>query len=342
MEHLNSTALQFNRFGFTTRYKDFLSLVAHEYFHAWNVKRIRPDALGPFDYENENYTRLLWVAEGGTAYYESVLVNARRNNVAPKIFWRAKRRRFRLCKIVPGRFETSLEDASFDAWIKYYRPDENAVNNQISYYDKGEIVNFLLDLEIRKDSGGAKSLDDVMRFLYTDFYKKNSNYTPADFQKAAEMAAGKSLDEFFAKYVRGTTEIDYNQVLNGIGLQLTTGETNSQKAYLGATLRQDGDKTIVTAVAKQTPAYEQGLNANDQIVAVDGARASQTFLNSYLLNEKRPNDKIKLTVFRFDELREIEITLGGRAAQNFQIVPLENANDEQKRLYNQFFGAPLK
>ena len=339
LEHLNSTALQFGRLNFKSRYKDFLTLVAHEYFHVWNVKRIRPDALGPFDYENENYTRLLWVAEGGTAYYEGVLVQ-RAGLMTAEDFLAGKATQIQALQNRPGRFETSLEESSFDAWIKFYRPDENAVNNQISYYDKGEVVNFLLDLEIRKASNGAKSLDDVMRYLYAEFYKKNKNYTPADFQKAAEAAAGKSLDDFFAKYVRGREDIDYNSVFNSFGLQLATGESNNQGAYLGATLRQDNDRLIVASVPKQTPAYEQGLNANDQIIAVDGNRASQTSLASYL-GEKRPNDKIKLTVFRFDELREIEITLGGRAAQNFQIVPLENPNDDQKRLYKQYFGTEL-
>lgn len=340
LEHLNSTALQFNRLNFKSRYKDFLTLVAHEYFHVWNVKRLRPDALGPFDYENENYTRLLWVAEGGTAYYEGVLVQ-RAGLMSVEDFLAGKATQIQALQNRPGRFETSLEESSFDAWIKYYRPDENAVNNQISYYDKGEVVNFLLDLEIRKASNGAKSLDDVMRYLYAEFYKKNKNYTPEDFQKATEAAAGKSLNEFFAKYVRGREDIDYNAVFNSFGLQLATGESNNQAAYLGATLRQDGDRLIVASTPKQTPAYEQGLNAGDQIIAVDGNRASQTFLATYL-SEKRPNDKIKLSVFRFDELREIEITLGGRAAQNFQIVPVENPTDEQKRLYNQYFGAELK
>ena len=167
LEHLNSTALQFNRLGFTTRYKDFLSLVAHEYFHLWNVKRIRPDVLGPFDYENENYTKLLWVAEGGTAYYEGLLVE-RAGLISDKDFLKGKADAIKALQNRPGRFETSLEDASFNAWIKYYRPDENAVNNQISYYDKGEIVNFLLDIKIRTESNGAKSLDDVLRYLNLD------------------------------------------------------------------------------------------------------------------------------------------------------------------------------
>jgi len=341
LEHLNSTALQFNRFGFTDeRYKGFLTLAAHEFFHAWNVKRIRPDALGPFDYENENYTKLLWVAEGGTAYYESVLVE-RAGLISDKEYLDGKANAFQALQNRPGRFETSLEEASFDAWIKYYRADENAINNQISYYDKGEIVNFLLDLEIRRASGGAKSLDDVMRYLYTDFFKKNKNYTPEDYQKISETMAGKSLNDFFSKYVRGHDEIDYNTILNGIGLQLSTGASKSESAYLGANLAQAGERLNVTSVPADTPAYEQGLNANDQIIAVDGNRATQQFLQSYLA-DKRPGDKVKLTVFRFEEMRDIEITLGGRAAQDYKIVAAANPTDEQKRLYQSYFGMELK
>jgi predicted metalloprotease with PDZ domain len=341
LEHLNSTALQVNRFGFTgERYKGFLALVAHEFFHLWNVKRIRPDALGPFDYENENYTKLLWVAEGATAYFESVLVE-RAGLISEKEFLAGKAAAFQALQNRPGRFQTSLEEASFDAWIKYYRQDENSVNNQISYYDKGEIVNFLLDLEIRRASGGAKSLDDVMRYLYNEFAKKNKNFTPEDYQKTSELVAGKSLNDFFSKYVRGRDEIDYNATLSAIGLQLSTGASRREAAYLGATLAQVGERLNITALPVNTPAYEQGLNANDQIVAVDGNRASQTFLQSYLA-EKRPGDKIKLTVFRFDEMRDIEITLGGRAPQNYEIVAVANPTDEQKRLYQSYFGTELK
>ncbi len=356
LEHLNSTALQWNKFGFKpeSRYRDFLTLVAHEYFHLWNVKRIKPDALGPFDYENENYTKLLWVAEGGTAYYEGLLVQ-RAGLMSDKDFLASKATQIQALQNRPGRFETSLENASFDAWIKYYRPDENAVNNQISYYDKGEIVNFLLDIEIRKASNGAKSLDDVMRYLYAEFAKKNKNYTPEDFQKIAETTAGKSLDDFFNKYVRGREEIDYNSILNGIGLQLTTGG-GDELAYLGADFVQQGERLLVRQVQIGTPAYEQGLNANDQIIAMDGFRVMQTdsFARtsekpsdsvkdfSTRLEMKRPGDKIRLTVFRFDELREIEITLGGRAKPDFKIVAVDNLTDKQRRLYQSYMGTKLK
>ena len=337
LEHFNSTALQFNRFGFTgERYTDFLKLVAHEFFHVWNVKTIRPDALGPFDYENENYTKSLWFAEGGTAYYEAVLL-WRAGLMTEKEVLKTRVALMQTLQNRPGRFETSLEESSFDAWIKYYRPDENSINNQISYYDKGETVNFLLDLEIRRASGGAKSLDDVMRYLYNEFYKKNKNYAPEDVQKAAELAAGKTLNDFFAKYVRGREEINYNSILSGIGLQLRTAENDKQLAFLGANLSQIGEQLKITSVPQGTPAYEQGLNANDQIVAVDGNRASQTFLQSYL-GEKKPGDRVKFAIFRFDQLREIEVTLGGQAKQDYQLVPVENATDEQKRLYQEYLG----
>ncbi len=340
LEHLNSTALQWNRFGFSgTRHNDFMALVAHEYFHCFNVKRIRPDTLGPFDYNNENYTRLLWVAEGGTAYYESVLVE-RAGIISANSFLEGKSAQIQSLQERPGRFETSLEDASFNAWIKYYRQDENSVNNQISYYDKGELVNFLLDVEIRSSSKGTKSLDDVMRYLYNEFYKKNKNYTPEDYQKVSEMMAGKSLEDFFAKYVRGRDEIDYDAILNGIGLQLKNNK-GRETTYLGATLRQDGERLTITNVPKGTPAYEQGLNANDQIIAVDGIRANQTFLQTYL-GEKKVGEKVKLTFFRFEELRELEIILGGRARSTYLITAAENPTDEQKLIYKNYLGAELQ
>ncbi|MBA2495237.1 MAG: M61 family metallopeptidase [Acidobacteria bacterium] len=342
LEHLNSTALQWQKFGFKpeARYTAFLNLVAHEIFHVWNVKRIRPDALGPFDYENENYTKLLWVAEGATAYYEGVLLR-RADLISDKEILDGKARLIEQLQARPGRFETSLEDSSFDAWIKYYRQDENSVNNQISYYDKGEVVNFLLDLEIRTASGGAKSLDDVMRFLYDEFSKKNKNFTPADYQKISETMAGKSLDDFFTKYVRGTADIDYNAIFSGIGVQLETGEEGIKQAYLGGTLAETDGRLTVRAVPADTPAYQFGLNINDQIVAIDGNRASQTFLQSHLTG-KKPGEKIKLTIFRFDELREIEVTLGGRAKSDYKIVPVENPTDEQKRLYREYLKAELQ
>lgn len=341
LEHLNSTALQVNRFGFrpNTRYIGFLGLVAHEFFHLYNVKRIRPDVLGPFDYENENYTKLLWVAEGATEYYSNLLL-VRAGLMSDREYLRQNAALFTALQNRPGRLETSLESASFDAWIKYYRQDENAINNQISYYDKGAIVNMMLDLAIRSSSNGAKSLDDVMRYLYAEFFKKNKNFTPADYQKASELMAGRSLEDFFAKYVRGVAEIDYNAFANPFGLTVNSRTPNAARAYLGADTVEAGDRLNIRSLPAGTPAYEQGLNTGDQIVAIDGNRVSTTFLTSYL-TEKKPGDKVRITVFRFDRLRDFEITLGGDTRGQLDFAPIATASDEQKRLYKQYFNADL-
>ena len=196
LEHLNSTMLLVNTFGFRPEaaYRGFLELVAHEYFHVWNVKLLRPDALGPFDYTGENYTRLLWVAEGLTSYYGDLLVR-RAGLKSDKDYLEATARAIEALQNTPGRQKMSVEEASFDAWIKYYRPDENSVNSSISYYDKGALVGLLLDLEIRRRTNGARSLDDVMRYLYEEHAKKNRNYTPEDFQRVSEAAAGCAEEE---------------------------------------------------------------------------------------------------------------------------------------------------
>jgi predicted metalloprotease with PDZ domain len=332
LEHLNSTSVIFERNSFRApaSYSDFLSIMSHEFFHVWNVKRIRPDALGPFDYTKENYTKLLWVAEGITDYYGLLLLR-RAGLISPEEYLNGLSGMIEAVQNKPGRFEMSVEEASFDAWIKHYRPDENSVNTQISYYDKGHLIGLLLDLEIRRLSGGAKSLDDVMRYLNAEFYKKNRNYTPEDFQRAAELAAGASLENFFARYVRGREELDYNQALNTVGLQLGAADRNAppvERAGFGAELAQEGDRLMVRRVLSDSAAYEQGLNTGDQIVALDGARVNQQLFTAKL-GEKRPGDVINLTLFRDDDLRTLAIKLGRRIITDNRILPMRQPTPEQ-------------
>jgi predicted metalloprotease with PDZ domain len=350
LEHLNSTAIIYTRFGFRpeSSYRDFLTLVAHEYFHLWNVKRIRPDALGPFDYTRENYTRLLWVAEGVTSYYEAILTR-RAGLMTDKQYLDAAAKAFSDLQNTPGRLEMSIEEASFDAWIKYYRPDENTINSAVSYYDKGSVVALLLDLEIRKRSKGARTLDDVMRHLYDEFYKKNRNFTPEDFQRAAERAAGGTLEDFFRRYVRGREELDYNSALEAVGLRLDTAgpaettaaaRTTAALTALGATLAQDGERLLVRNVPAGTPAYEQGLSAGDQIVAVDGYRATRDFLGARL-EERKAGDTVTLTVFRLDELRTFPVKLVAPRTATYRIVPVSRPTPEQMKNYQAWLDAPF-
>ena len=347
LEHLNSTALIWRRQDFRTdaQHTDFLTLVAHEFFHLWNVKRIRPDALGPFDYTGENYTRLLWVAEGLTSYYENILVR-RAGLMTDRDFLSRLAGAIRGLQNTPGRLEQSVEEASFDAWIKYYRPDENSVNSSISYYDKGSILGALLDLEIRRRSNGARSLDDVMRALYNDFSKRNRNYTPEDFQRVSEQMAGGSLEPFFARYVRGREELEYNTPFAAAGLRLdTTGSDASQrpaaeKPYLGATLARTGERAMVATVLAGTPAYNQGLNTGDEIVAIDGLRVTRENFDARL-GEKRPGDTVRLTVFRLEDLRTLDIKLAGRIDAPYRLLPIANATSEQMKTYQNWLATPF-
>ncbi len=344
LEHLNSTAVIFERNSLrgVAAYHNFLSTMSHEYFHAWNVKRIRPDTLGPFDYTKENYTKLLWVAEGITDYY-GLLMLRRAGIISDEEYLGNISSMIDAVQSKPGRFEMSVEEASFDAWIKSYRPDENSVNSQISYYDKGHLIGLLLDLEIRKLSNGAKSLDDVLRYLYAEFYKKNRNYTPEDFQRAAELVAGAKLENFFMRYVRGREELDYNASLNVVGLQLgdAGGQTTMplvERPHFGADLAQEGDRLVVRRVYSDSAAYDQGLNAGDQIVALDGMRVNQPLLLAKL-GEKRPGDIINLTLFRDDDLRTMPIKLGRRAPADYRILPVKQPTIEQMKLYRVWIGA---
>jgi predicted metalloprotease with PDZ domain len=363
LEHLNSTALGYPRFGFgpepkegsavtsagpnapTMRtYRGFLSLVAHEFFHLWNVKRIRPDALGPFDYTKENYTKSLWVAEGVTDYYAR-LVLCRAGFTSAMEFLKENAKAFQALQNTPGRLVMSTEEASFDTWIKYYRQDENSVNSQVDYYDKGAILGLLLDLEIRRQSKGAKSLDDVMRYLYAEFYKRGRNYTPEDFQKACELMAGSSLEQFFSRYVRGREELDYDASLAVAGLRLDKTQTADggkavEKAYLGAELAQEGERLLVKRVYAGSPAYEQGLNTGDQIVGLNNMRANKDFLEARIA-EKRTGDLVSLTIFRADDLSVLLIKLSGQSDANYRIIPVGKPSGEQKRIHHSWLRSPL-
>ena len=358
LEHANSTSLGYPRFGFTDRseratssspnatqgqpaYRSFLSLVSHEFFHLWNVKRLRPDALGPFDYNKENYTKLLWVAEGITDYYSDVALR-RAGLISEQDFLSAAARSFQQLQGTPGRLVQSVEESSFDSWVKFYRQDENSINSQVSYYDKGAILGLLLDLEIRNKSNNAKSLDDVLRFIYQEFFKKGRNYTPEDFQKTAEMMAGSSLDQFFSKYVRGREELDYNASLAAAALKLdrgirTEGTKAVERVYFGADTAQEGERLVVRRVYAGSAAYDQGLNTGDQIVALNNLRVTKEQFDARMA-EKKPGELINLTIFRFDDLSTLLIKLGGRTEGTYRIVPLENATEAQKKVYQSWIG----
>jgi predicted metalloprotease with PDZ domain len=331
LEHKNSTMLIASRWSTRTRpsYLGWLELASHEIFHAWNVKRLRPVELGPFDYENENVTRSLWIAEGVTEYYAALLVH-RAGLSSQAEFLDALSSNIEELQTTPGRAAQSAELASQDAWIKYYRPDENSPNSSISYYTKGAVLGFLLDARIRRATGGAKSLDDVMRAAYQKF-SGAKGYTPAEFRAVAEQVAGTSLASFWQTGVEGTAEVDYTEALDQLGLRFRAADTGrSGRPWLGATTRNDGGRLVVSQVRRDSPATAAGLNVDDEIIAIDDFRVRADQLTARL-DQYKSGDKVKLLVARRDQLMTIAIEFGSEPARQWRLEVDPAATETRQR-----------
>ena len=341
LEHLNSQVVRYGRWNFqpVSRRGRWRSLIAHEVFHLYNVKRIRARELGPFDYTRENYTTLLWVMEGFTSYYGGrILLSAGflsprqyQNNMASNMS--------RISNTIGNKYQSAAE-ASFDAWIRYYRRNENSPNRDMSYYDKGKLLGMLLDLEIRNSSKNKRTLDDVMRRLYSEYYKKKQRgFSEAEFKKELERAAGKDFSDFFTKYVHGTEDVDYGKYLSYAGLEIENLETPSLSengAYLGIRVSDSSGKLKIILVKRDSPAWNYGLNVNDEIIAVDGLRVN---LADYTkaINVLKPGDKVVITVARDDWLREIDVVIGESMDKSYYIFQTENPSDLQKAVYESYF-----
>lgn len=272
LEHKNSCTVMFSRYSYTdaARYKSFLGLCAHEYFHLWNVKRIRPAALGPFDYSKENHTNLLWVAEGITSYYDEMVYH-RMGTGNTSQFVTSLTTYINSLENRPGSRVQSLAESSWEAWTKEYRPNENSKNTSISYYSKGLVVAALLDVIICKETKGKKSLDDLMRYLWNNFYKKGDRgFSDEEFEKAASEVAGKDLSAFFKQHVYTTQTPAYEEIFSSIGVEIK--KENYEEQTLGITTALENGKTIVKFIERNTSAYDSDINVNDEIVSINGIR----------------------------------------------------------------------
>ncbi|GAB3989132.1 PDZ domain-containing protein [Spirosoma daeguense] len=336
LEHLNSTTLETTRNAYATEanYKGFLTLVAHEYFHLWNVKRIRPVALGPFDYENENYTHMLWLSEGCTSFYEDYILR-RAGFHTPEAYLNIVGIDITGIENQPGVRVQSVAESSWDAWIKGYRPNENSTNTTISYYSKGSVLGTLLNLAILAGSNGERSMDDLMRFLYNEYYKKQKRgFTDDEFRKAAEQIAGKKLDDFFNIAVNTANPINYNAYFEPVGLQLVNVAGRTQDGFLGAAVSAAGGKSIITSVRRGSAAYNDGLNVGDEVLAIDSVRVGDDLLR--LVAGHRIGDKLNVLVNRAGLVREIPVTLTQNPLASYRLEALPNRTDAQKTLYNKW------
>jgi predicted metalloprotease with PDZ domain len=339
LEHHNSTTLQVDRWAYssTRGYQGFLSLAAHEYFHLWWVKRARPFELGPFDYNQESYTTLLWAMEGFTSYYDDLILK-RSGIYTENEYLNKLMNRLNHIENQPGNEVQPVAMASFDTWIKFYRPDENSANTSISYYSKGAVLGAMLDLEIIHATKGAKRLDDAVRFLYEKYYlQEKRGFTEAEFQQAIELTAGKKLDDFFNNYVYDVKPIDYNKYFNYAGMQITNTITSNEPVILGISLADQSGKIIVESVTRGSSAHAGGINAKDEIIALDGYRANYDLFEKVLAS-KKPGDGIKVLLSREGLVQELEITLKPTNARRYMLSWIPKPTPAQTKVYETWIG----
>jgi len=328
LEHKNCCTLNYPRLGFRKDgYLRFMNLVAHEFFHTWNVKRIRPKALEKFDYDRENYTSSLWFSEGTTSYYDQIFP-LRAGLYDIKHYLKLVGENITRLQTTAGRHFQTLYESSLDAWIKLYRPDPNSPNTQISYYLKGELVSMLLDLLIRNRTANQRCLDDVMRLMWQYFGKSERGFTEPDLHAVIESVAGMDLQPFFRAYLYGTQELDYDYYLEPFGLRVQSVTTHDTPPYTGMSLKTVNGLAMVKSVSHNSPALLAGINPGDELLAIDGVRiAAEHFTDR--LQEFQVNDSIELTLFSQDRLFNTRLVLQEPVADRYAITSLPNPSPVQ-------------
>ncbi|HWH08980.1 MAG TPA: PDZ domain-containing protein [Candidatus Thermoplasmatota archaeon] len=350
LEHRGSNTSIVDRWTFQPgkKYEDFLALEAHEFFHAWNVKRIRPAVLGPFDYAREVHTTLLWAMEGVTSYYDH-LVLARAGLITEERYRDFLAETITRVRQQPGRFKLSLAESSFLAWIKLYKQDANWVNTGISYYVKGEMVAMVLDLAIRERTRGRRSLDDVMRHLHAAYPPDGPGIPEPHFggrdgwREALEEVTGLSWRAFWARYIEGTDEVDFERYLKLVGWRLRPvlksdkadekrqkGDYAGPGGWLGIETKEVDRRVRVASVLVDSPALAAGLAPEDELVALDGFQVKDKEALEKRLREREPGQRVRLHVFRRGELVALEATLGENPPEKWVIEEDPRATPAQK------------
>jgi predicted metalloprotease with PDZ domain len=340
LEHRDSCVLMASRWQSRNRdgYHEWLGLVSHELFHAWNVKRMRPIELGPFDYDQEVYTRSLWMAEGMTSYYDELLLYRAGLATRPELLKKLSKQ-IESLQTAPGRLVQPVEEASFDAWIKYYRRDENFVNTGVSYYTKGALIAFLLDAKIRRATQGHRSLDDALRLLDRRFSGERG-FRPEELRAVLEEVAGIDLDPWLDRVLTTTEELDYRDVLDAYGLRFGEGEADNGKegektkpkepaAWLGADTEVQSGRLMVTQIKRGTPAWDSGLNVGDEILAIGDFRVLPDGWKDRL-KAYRPGTQESLLVARRERLMRVSVVFAEEPRSVWRLEVAPDATAEQK------------
>lgn len=338
LEHKNSCSLNYPRFGFrnTEKYNRFIQLVAHEFFHLWNVKRIRPKPLEVFNYEGETYTSSLWFCEGTTSYYD-ILLPLWAGIYEAKVALQGLSKDITRLLTLPGRRYQPLSESSWDAWIKLYRRDANSDNSQISYYLKGELISLLLDLRIRANSGNGRSLDQVMQQMWQRFGSDEIGFTDEELKEIIESVAEEDLTDFFNDYIHGTAELPLDEYLQPFGLKVQPVENNDAAPFLGLTVKTENGKAVIKFVEIGSPAQRAGIDADDELLAIDGMRVTAEDLGDRL-KDYQTGSKIQITVFHQEQLRTVEAVLTQPRPTTYNIIPIQNPTATQQNNLKGWLG----
>lgn len=333
LEHRASSTNMFDGLKLKDRreYQKFLTLLSHEHFHLWNVKRIRPLALGPFDLSRETYTRELWIAEGLTSYYDDHTA-WRAGIYTREDYFAMLTENIHKYETGAARLHNSLSDSSFDAWIRFYRQNENSINRVTSYYLKGGLIMMLLDFDIIRRTRGKHTLDDVMRELFK-LYKKSpqTGITREDFFNAVKKFSSNNCSRFIREHIDGVAKVDWENEFKAFGIKLKTGLPESP-FYAGLLLKEAGGGLRIDKVAENSPAHSSPLQSGDEILAVNNIRFAKIEQLNYFLNHK----KWRVLFARHGKIHECHFELARNEKFNKSLALKESLSAGEKRLLNRF------
>lgn len=334
-EHLNSTVIQLPRFNFRERedYLRFISTASHEFIHTWNVKSYRPQGLVPYDYQSENMSDLLWVAEGSTSYFQNQLL-LRAGVITAKEFFDDLSLRIVLNEHNPGRDTQSVAEASLGQWSSTW--GDYAINHSVNIYSEGYLASMALDFSVIQDSELAHSYRDVHKALYQDF-KIPMGYNVADVQNILTTLTGKDYQPWWQKFVNQPFSLEFDTLLAQAGLVTTYGDKPKTQVDTGIGLSGLHGDLVLATVAKNSPAWKAGLTAGDELLAVNDLKVTaDAFAKRF--DDFKPGDKVKLTVFSNDRLKEVSMVLGEQPKGELSIQALESVTAEQKAFFKAWLG----
>lgn len=358
LEHRSSTSLMCNREDLplagddsvSDGYRNFLGLCSHEYFHSWNVKRIKPDVFVPYELSRESHTPLLWAFEGFTSFYDDISL-VRCGLIPAESYLELLGQTITRVIRGSGRLKQTVSESSFDTWTKFYKQDENAPNAIVSYYAKGSLVALVLDLTLRSNSDGERSLDDVMRALWQRFGKPHSGVSPEQMERVLNEIAGEDISALLDKALRSTDDLPLETLLAQVGVdyKLRQASSNSDKGgnagkeskqaplALGVRYGTDPLGAKLLNVFDNGAAQQAGLSAGDVVIAVDGIRATQENIEKLLANH-RGKQHVALHAFRRDELMRFSVPIQEAPEDTVYLELAEQTAKEALRLRNAWLG----